>query len=249
MRSTKINIKCEACSQSKSGKEFRRNQFICKDCESDSSAEYQKKCNGCGITQSSKNFRKNRMKCIECEKAHGRNYRRTTDKAKIWAENNKTQMAELQKKHYETNKLEIRKKERERYKGDPTFTTIKKYRTTVNGLLRGKAKYNKSLQINKNNYQIWLQYYCNSELEFENRKWQIDHVIPLFIFNEKCKFHEIMKEFGCNKGIFAWYNTRAISFYENRQKSANISKQILVDHLDKLNYFFENYVNQKSVSL
>jgi len=80
-----------------------------------------KKCVKCPNTKPLSEFRGNRSKCKECEREDGRNYRRSNNKAKIWAQNNKERMKELQSEWHQNNKEKINAKYNERYSNDPEF--------------------------------------------------------------------------------------------------------------------------------
>jgi hypothetical protein len=232
---------CKNCEVEKTTRDFRRAQYICKVCESDPNFSHQKTCNGCGEKKDSKMFRPNRGKCLDCERAHGRNYRRTTTKAKEWTEKNKERMTELQHNWYEENKKQIRKNERDRKANDPVFKKIKNHRCLLNKMVRGVTSYSKQIESDKDDLWTWLKH-CNSDLSIEryNIDWNIDHVLPLdLLLNEDnhTKIINVIKKENTQDAIYCWYNIMPLKCKENRNKSNTISQEHLISHLKNLNTF------------
>ena len=117
---------CNECGGQKPECTFRRGQYFCITCEADPTVKIPRTCRECVQTKDRNDFRGNRLVCLECERVHGRNYRRLNpEKAKTWSKENSDRMKELQKNHYEKNKVQIRKTERTRVQADPIFRLIK----------------------------------------------------------------------------------------------------------------------------
>jgi len=158
--------KCEGCGIEKENKFYRElSSKKCLECEDKTVT---RKCRDCNETKSISEFNPKRMQCHECEKADGRNYRRTTTKAKEWVEKNPERMAGLQKKHYEENKTEIRKVESDRIKTDEDFRKIKNCKKNISEFIRGRTKNSKPLLISKNEYVIWLEYNFKEGMNMDN---------------------------------------------------------------------------------
>jgi len=226
---------CDSCDIEKDKSAFRRNQLACIECENDPNITTYKICKKCGEKRS--DFRKNRGECLDCERADGRNYRRTTTKAKEWVENNRERMSELQRNHYEKNKRKIRINEKIRMIEEKDFRDIKRYRVTINGMLHGKSKYNKKLQIKRTDYGDWLEFYSDKEYTLNNYpEWHVDHVIPLFMLKD-----ELVIEYECDDVLLMWINTRPTDSTTNLKKNKYICVETLIDHLQLLNnYLREN---------
>jgi hypothetical protein len=190
-----------------------------------------KVCRDCGKKQSGDNYRKNRTQCLNCERAFGRNYRRTTTKAKEWVENNRDRMSELQKNHYEKNKKNIRQKESERKKNDPEFRAIKNYRKNVSCMLHGTVKSNKKLDSTHDEYAKWVEFYSEYKMD-DYPEWHIDHVIPLDMLKNK-----IVVEEGCEEIMLMWINTRPVDAKANLRKNKYLDNKLVIEHINKLNKY------------
>lgn len=235
---------CIACNLTKSSKDFRRGQSACKSCEEDPDATYEKECRDCKEKKSSDMFRKNRKTCLDCERSFGRDYRRTTTKAKDWVEQNKERMTELQSRWYEENKERIRQKEYARLKTDKKFVTVKYYRASIGRLLCGKAETNKRLAIDRDQYIHWLEFCFRDGMTLENHHdvWHIDHVLPLDLLYDSCKSKciGIVRDTPEYQNLlFSWYNTYPLEKLENRLKSNCITAKHLTEHILTLRRFLK----------
>lgn len=224
---------CKTCGIEKDKIEFRRSQSSCIDCENDPNVEIFKVCKKCNKLTS--DFRKNRNSCKDCERAHGRNYRKTTAKAKEWVENNRERMSELQRNNYEKNKKKIRIKEKIRMIEDKDFNFIKRYRISVRSMLHGRTKSNKKLQISRKGYGNWLNFYSDEYTLDNYPEWHIDHVIPLFMLKD-----EIVIEHECEDILLMWINTRPADSTTNLRKNKYICSKTIIEHMNLLN----NYLNE-----
>lgn len=124
---------CSKCNEDK-GNDFRKSRTVCRECDNALAREKTKQdkekekpesiiCNVCGNTTS--DFRINRKKCLDCERQHGRKYRKETDKAKVWAENNREKMNELQRNWTQKRKIE-----------DPLFKQSSHHKSVVCKMLK-----------------------------------------------------------------------------------------------------------------
>jgi len=220
------------CAILESERKFRRSQPICLICENDPDVVYDRCCSRCGELRLSTNYRKNRTYCLDCERADGRNYRRTTTKAKEWHENNREHMAQLQKNWYEEHKTEIRAKEGQRYKEDPIFKEVKRYRTSVATIIRLKNSENEKLAISGKLFLEWLEFCFEDGMTWENHydHWQIDHVLPLDLI----KGHEFVTDKSC---IYAWYNIMPCTSERNRKKNKFVVKDQVLEQLAAVRVF------------
>lgn len=240
---------CVSCQQNKTTAHYRRGQPLCKDCESGETI-YNKKCKTCGKTKSSKQFRPNRKECMDCERESGRNYRRTTDKARVWVANNRERMAELSKKWYENNREKIRAKERLKWEEDITFRIIKYYRTRVCKTVKGEVKQLAELKSTCEDFNEWLEFSHDKSMNADNygEVWVVDHVIPLNLLYETpewCwKLLSEQQAHPCDI-LFSWYNTQPLPKKQNRLKSKEISFEDISSHLQNLEKFMKTHNREK----
>lgn len=236
---------CTVCGENKTTKQYRRGQPICLTCEEQGEA-YDKVCKDCGETKPSSEFRRNRGECLDCERSFGKGYRRTTTKAKEWAQNNKARMTELQKNWYEENKKEIRQKEIERKAADPVFKLIKDYRSGLSHLFNGDLKQQKQLQISFEGFRLWLSYsFYEESMKHTNygKVWNVDHVLPLDLLykkpeNEWC--WSLIAEDDLEEILFSWYNTQPLTKEDNREKGGSITLYYLKYHYINLKDYMKD---------
>jgi hypothetical protein len=240
--------KCEGCNVEKENKFYRElSSKRCLECEDKSITRI---CTDCGETKSIADFNPKRHKCHECEKADGRNYRKTTTKAKEWVEKNPERMTELQKKYYEENKPEIRKTEYIRKKTDDDFRQVKNCKNNVATLIQGTHKSSKSLSITRDKYVIWLEYNFEEGMNLDNygKKWCIDHVIPLGSLykssSQSCSGF-VRKNPNHKKLLMCWYNTTPVTLKQNRLKSDKFDRDVLRNHIVNIKLFLKEKKNKK----
>ena len=243
---------CVGCDERKAKNLFRRNQTICKECEEKGDVEYDKLCTYCDETKSSTLFRHNRKNCIDCERSDGRNYRRTNDKAKVWADNNKDRMKELQSNYYEDNKLEIRQKESDRYHTDPHIHMVKLYRGSIVRLINGTSKNNKKLGMNRDQYITWMDFHFSDEMTIDNHGevWSVDHILPLNMLKTRVfDLKTISDEYDLDS-IMLWCNTVPVLCQQNLKKNKYfVDVEYLAQHLRNLKSFIKYYKKDINLTL
>lgn len=241
---------CGGCKQNLTFAHYRRGQLLCIKCE-EGGVVCDKICNRCNQTKPSSSFRTNRKECLDCEQSFGRDYRKTTTKAREWANNNRERMAELQKNHYEANKVAIRKKEQERKVEDPIFKSIKDYRCEVCHLVKRHQQNSKKLITNHRNFTRWLKsLFYDEEMNMENYNtvWNVDHVLPLDLLfkkpiNKWC--WSLLEDYDLESILFSWYNTQPLLKEDNRKKGSTVTVENLKTHLATLGQYMTNYAIEK----
>lgn len=228
---------CKACGDAGDSSIFRRGQEICRTCEF-KGAIVDRECRGCGETKPTSSYRPNSKTCSDCDRSHGRNYRRTTTKAKEWVQSNTARMAELQKDWYEKNKPEIRAKESEKLKTDPQHYQIKLYRSGVQAFIRKGLSFNKKLDIDRETFLEWTAF-CNEEdIDFSDRpSWNVDHVLPLDLLKDTTKSVEYasqVKKDGASHCIYLWMNVRPVKALANRKKNRFVQSEAILAHRKRL---------------
>jgi hypothetical protein len=243
---------CLGCDEEKKGNLFRRGQRICKECEGAGTVEYDKICVSCNKTKPSSLFRTNRKHCIDCERADGRNYRKTTDTGKIWVENNREKMKELQHDHYVNNKVEIRQKQSDRYHTDPHVKMIKLYRSSIQHLIK-TGKNNKKLGMNRDQYIAWLDFYFTDiDMCIENYgiMWNVDHSLPLDMLKTRMIGSKIIPDEYDLDCLFLWFNTVPVLCEDNLKKNKYyVSDEHLALHLRNLQIFIKHHGKKLDIPL
>lgn len=227
---------CIKCNLDK-GTDFRKNRQVCRECDNEIARENRKKlkeasrpdsilCKECGLRKTE--FRINRGTCLDCERANGRKYRKETDKAKIWATENKEQMSQLQHNWYDRNKGEIVVKLKQRYKDDEHFKQVTNHRTALRSMLKAQ-KNSKSKYVNcdSNTLRKWLEFQFTDEMSFNNHGnyWVIDHVIPIHTFLSG-KYSENV--------VLNWLNVCPILKHSNLTKNKYIDSDQCLEHLENI---------------
>ena len=230
---------CTKCNKDK-GTDFRKNRKVCRECDNEIAREQRKKdklkkkpefiiCRVCGEKKT--DFRINRKKCLDCEREHGRNYRRTTDKAKIWAENNKERMSELRRNYYVKEKENIKEKRRERFKTDEKFKLSQKHRSSLYRFVKG-GKTSKYVNCKGEQFRNWLQFQFEEDMTIENygEVWAVDHVIPV---------EKFLKGEYSSDVILNWMNIQPIYAKKNLTKNKYIDSNQCAKHLKNLEHYLE----------
>ncbi len=230
---------CKVCNLDK-GDDFRKARRVCRECDNAQAKEKRKLakekekpeyiiCNGCNERKTE--FRINRGKCLDCERNHGRNYRRTTDKAKVWTENNRERMSELQHNWYESNKKEIGKKRLDRLKNDELYKETEEHRVHVRRVLSGGIK-SEQLKCDSKQFEDWLSYQFREEMTFDNYAdvWTIDHVIPVNLVLRG----QVEKDF-----CFNYLNLQPALKLDNLRKNKHVTLEECQQHLEKVKKYIE----------
>lgn len=239
---------CTKCEQDK-GNDFRKNRKVCRECDNElarlrtlKNKEKQKPefiiCNVCNEKKTE--FRINRGSCLDCERSNGRNYRRTTTKAKEWTENNKERMSELQHNWYETHKKEICEKRTERLKTDEKFKKGEDHRKMIRSCFKSYQD-NDALNCNAKKLHNWIKFQFVEDMTTENYAdvWTFDHVIPVDAFL-KDKFSESI--------ILNYLNICPVLKKKNLSKNKHFDYEQCMTHLENVVKFnkedddIKNYV-------
>jgi hypothetical protein len=196
-------------------------------------------CKYCNINHSKTNFRHNRLKCKDCEKVDGRNYRQSEygrEKSKLWNEQNRELLQNLQKQWFQRNKHDINLKNKERMSSDPVYKFLKNQRRRIQLALDNKQKKTiEYLGCNADDFYKWMCYCTNNEYSIEEHGiiWHIDHVIPISRFDLNNEGHQLL--------AFNWRNTTPLYATHNLRKNNHIMKTQIEEHLNKLKqYHIEN---------
>jgi len=169
-------------------------------------------CDYCKEMKVKTEFRKNRKKCKDCERKAGREYRRSNDKAKIWATKNKSRMQELQSNWHQENKEKLNKKFVERYHSEPAFKIKKNINRRLRALISKEDSTSKYLGIDIKKVKEWLEFGFTEEMNWNNYGdyWHIDHVIPLNLFKLEDKSQQLI--------AFNWKNLMPLKAIDNLSK-------------------------------
>lgn len=239
-KKSKTKMICTKCNKDK-GTDFRKFRKVCRECDNATAREYRKTFKDkekpdhiiCSVCKEHKTeFRLNRKKCLDCERAFGRKYRSTTDKAKIWTENNREKMSELQHRWYEKEKPNIRERSNIRYMNDPNFRIAKNHRNSIRCLILNQQKSSKFLNCSKTRLLNWLQYQFVDDMSFENygTVWVVDHVIPVNEFLSGAQPSEI---------VLNWINIQPVNPTKNLTKNKHIDKSQCSIHLENVKHYFK----------
>lgn len=186
------------------------------------------KCRKCDYTKKNCEFRPKRRVCKECERAHGRAYRKSNNKAKEWAQENKKRMKHLQTRWYMKNKESINDKFKEKYHGqNQWFKKIKNYRTAICHMLKKTQKTNKYVGCDSPFLIKWISSCFKEGMTLENygSYWTVDHVIPLDWVQEDEKMFAMISK---------WYNIRPVVKRYNLTKNKYLDVNQVIKH--KKNY-------------
>jgi hypothetical protein len=229
---------CQKCKKDK-GDDFRKKRTVCRECDNESAREYRKSlkerekpdsiiCNVCGLEKTE--FRINRKKCLDCEREHGRKYRKETDTAKIWVENNREKMSQMQHEWYEKEKKTIREKRNQRMKDDPLFNLGIKHRTALRNFIRNNLKTSKYVNCDSEQFCKWIQFQFTDEMNWDNynKQWVLDHVVPIDTFLTEKYSSEI---------VFHWVNVQPISKKDNLVKNKYIDTNQCLEHLENIRLY------------
>jgi len=232
---------CSKCNLEK-GEDFRKCRKVCRECDNEIARENRKKkkfepkpefivCNKCG-KQTSEFRNDGRKSCIDCERARGREYRKRTDTAKIWTENNRERMSELQANWFQKNKEKINNKTLLRLKEDENFALAVKHRASICRLIYKSCNTSKYLNCNGDRLRNWIQFQFTLEMNFDNYSdiWTIDHVIPIYYF---------LKGEIPSSIILNWINVRPCLKKENLTRNKYYNEKECLKHLETVKSYYK----------
>lgn len=153
------------------------------------------------------------------------------------AKQQRPQRNESNRKWKSKNKEKIRDYERDRVRTkrqeDVQFKLCSDVSKRTINLLNAKNKnYEYKLTgCSSNQLRTWLEYQFNSHMNWSNygEYWEIDHVIPLSLFD---MVYESQQLLACN-----WTNVRPLECLNNKLKSNKIDKIVIFEHMNKLQSF------------
>jgi len=231
---------CTVCKLEK-GTDFRRTRKVCRKCENAQARENTKKlkdkpkpefiiCKKCGEKKTE--FRINRKTCLDCERKAGREYRQTTDKAKVWVAENKERMSELQHNWYAEHKTEIRQERSERLAIEPEFKYAMSHRIALSNILSGRQKSSKYVNCSGTRLRNWFQFQFTEEMTWENYGdyWTVDHVIPVDKFLKEEQPEEI---------VFHWLNVSPVPKQKNLTKNKHVTLEECQEHTEKVKLYLK----------
>jgi hypothetical protein len=231
---------CKECRIDK-GDDFRRSRKVCRECENKNAQKIRKKlkekekplfieCKNC--EQKKTEFRIGRAVCLDCERKFGREYRRTTDNAKIWTSENKERMSELQHNWYEKNKSTIKENLKIRLKTDPTYRLVIHHRSAIRCLLKGQTKFSKHINCDAARLRDWFQFQFSSNMSWDNyaSTCSCDHIIPI---------NEFLNGEEKQETVFHWLNTCPVPKQKNLTKNKYATFEECKDHLEKAKLYIK----------
>jgi len=190
-------------------------------------------CRVCGYQKTE--FRINRKKCLDCEREHGRGYRKETDKAKVWVENNRDRMSELQHQWYEKERTNILDRMKKRYQNDGDFRLAKNHRIALSPLTRTceeKTATSEFVNCDSNRLQDWLEFQFTKQMSLGNygRVWTLDHVLPVNTF--------LSGKFSSDI-VLNWFNVQPLYKKSNLVKNKYIDTDQCLEHLENIREYTE----------
>jgi len=227
------NKQCNICNDEKDIKLFKVGNNSCSDCLNNKRRERDSKlndavsqnkiecpdgykfCKYCNVVRCLMEFRENRLKCKPCENKERVMYKKG--------------LIDLQLKKYVLDddlckrlKASIRSRLRETLPSE----YIKK--------MSKDDKFNyveEHLGRDMKFVQEWLEFNYDEEMSNTNygSYWNIDHVLPIKIFN-----FNIEQDI---KNCMGWYNLMPIKVSQNCRKYTHVNTDILINHLNKLKEF------------
>ncbi len=125
--------------------------------------------------------------------------------------------------------LPIRKEKiRQRRKTDLNFQVQEVVRNKIHKFLKNrKTSYASLIGCDLEFFKKWMEYRFDASMNWENfgKSWQIDHVLPLSLFDMQNATHQAI--------CFHWTNLQPLGSAENRSKSNKLL----------LHYYFNNFVS------
>lgn len=153
-----------------------------------------KRCASCELFLDRSNFglaskRKDGLDpyCKDCKRAKARDYwRRNTENKKARYRANKESVLAYQKEYREQNRELIAQRKakyhRERLKKDPAYRARHNARNRINGYLRDRVKFSKTLGCSAAEFKAHIESKFQEGMTWENYgKWEIDHIFPISV--------------------------------------------------------------------
>lgn len=158
---------------------------------------------------------------VEVDRARGQRPQRNESNRK-WKSNNKDKIRD-----YERERVRTKRVEDIQYKlcSDVCGRTRTMLKTTQSN------KHNNLVGCTPATLKKWLQFQFSKCMNWDNygEYWEIDHVVPLSIFNMVHKSQQVL---ACN-----WTNMRPIQVEVNKLKSNSIQQDVIFEHMLKLQQF------------
>lgn len=95
----------------------------------------------------------------------------------------------------------------------------------------GDLKTYTKINASRQQLQTWFEYLFTNEMNWADKNWQVDHVIPLSFFD--------LTQDGHLKLACHWSNMRPMSEQGNRAKGDTIVKETIFEHLNIVKSFIE----------
>jgi hypothetical protein len=234
---------------------------ICSKCKINKSINNFGKSNGTkdGLRYDCKDCRKKyNIENKENKKEYNKNYwinnkNILIEKNKNYRENNKIEI-NIQRKSYRSNPeikkhiqkkckeyLPIRKQKiKEKRITDNNFKIKEVLKSKINKVLKGKkTSFNKYLGCELNQLKLWLEVQFDEKMTWENygSYWQIDHIIPISVFN----FTKEEDKLIC----FNWKNLQPLESNLNRSKSNKIIFPYIINNIVCSFRFINKFIKNK----
>ncbi len=217
---------CEKCKKEK-GIDFTRSKRICRECYNEDARERRKAdklkekpefiiCKKCG--EKTSDFRINRRTCLNCERAGGRNYRQTTDTAKVWVENNRERMSELQREWHDSNREHIYENRKALIQSSEKHKKGFAHGASISRLINKTSASSKNVNCDSQRLRHWLSYQFDDQMTFDNygKYWVVDHVIPI---------HKFLTDECTETVVLNWLNISPVPKKKNLIKNKSIDPE------------------------
>lgn len=263
---TDLQVKtCPGCGDDKPKSDYDKRCSLCKICEKlrrqkiattqkltrqtildDPVARNVKKtCEKCHQEKTVIDFRDNRLKCIICERDENASYRRNNPQVqKAWDDAHPHAMDVFKAKWYQEHKSDINKELQNRYENDPVYKIKKAHSRVLQiNIKRLSTGTGNKISATFGRTAHWLHWNFSGDMSWENHgtNWVVDHVIPM----NKWDITNTDQQDMC----FNWKNLSPLGKSDNRQKSAKIIHESIVNHKAQLRkYFKENELEMEELN-
>jgi hypothetical protein len=211
-----------------------------------------KNCDNCNLEFNANT--KSTKYCSECRKIKNKEiwkrYRDSHKEQRLaydkeYKKNNKDVIA-LRMKEYNKNYKQEHKEERKIYrkeqKNDPKYKIETKVRGNFNRFFNSKNndKYSELVGCNLKQFKKWIEFNFDSKMNWDNYNtyWNIDHILPVKIFNLENDDEKIF--------CFNWKNTRPLEAYKNFSRKFKFFDLLL--HELKIQFFLKQNSDIKSIN-